>query len=228
MSKVSYQTIFGAIILILGILLLLSTTGISDTSQLLKYTPSLFISLGLYALWRSKFSSLSGPIILTVIFTTLQLLILDLISWDTIANWWPLLIIFMGFGILTDRRSRSSISRNDSGNIDLFAIFSGLNRASNSKNFRGGDITAIFGGVDLDLRDSNIENPPAKINIVSIFGGIDIKVPEKWQIEMEVMPIMGGTEDERPRSSVRRESNAEKPDLVATGFVAFGGFSIKD
>ncbi|MDD2339596.1 MAG: hypothetical protein PHG79_04880, partial [Methanosarcina sp.] len=170
MSKVSYQTIFGAIILILGILLLLSTTGISDTSQLLKYTPSLFISLGLYALWRSKFSSLSGPIILTVIFTTLQLLILDLISWDTIANWWPLLIIFMGFGILTDRRSRSSISRNDSGNIDLFAIFSGLNRASNSKNFRGGDITAVFGGVDLDLRDSNIEETPAKINIVSIFG----------------------------------------------------------
>lgn len=228
MTKVSYQTMFGTIVLILGILLLLRTTGIYDTVQLLEYIPSLFILLGLYALWKSKFSSLSGPVVLIVIFTTLQLLTLDLVSWEAITSWWPLLIIVMGIGILTDRKSRLSVFRKSTETVDLFAVFGGVSSASNSKNFLGGDITVIFGGVDLDLRDSSIEKTPAKINIVSLFGGVDLKVPEKWQIESEVMPILGGIEDERPRSSARRESNVERPDLIVTGFVAFGGLSIKD
>jgi predicted membrane protein len=228
MAKLSYQTIFGAIVLILGVLLLLRTTGIYDTGQLLKYIPSLFILLGIYALWRSKFSSLSGPIILIVIFTTLQLLVLDLISWESIASWWPLLIIFMGIGILADRRGRSSVLRKDAETVDLFTVFGGVGSTNNSRNFRGGDITAIFGGVDLDLRDSSIEISPARMNVVSLFGGIDIKIPERWQVEMDVLPILGGAEDERPRSSARRENDSEKPDLIVTGFVAFGGLSIKD
>lgn len=228
MAKVSYQTIFGAIVLIVGTLLLLRTTGKYDTGQLLKYAPSLFILLGVYAIWRSKFSSLSGPIILIVIFTSLQLLVLDLISWETVASWWPLLIILMGIGILADRRDRLSVFRKNTDIIDLFTILGGVSSASNSKNFRGGDVTVILGGADIDLRDSGIEEPPAKINVVSFFGGVDIKVPEGWQVEMEVLPILGGAEDERPRSSMRRESSAGKPDLIITGFVAFGGLSIKD
>jgi predicted membrane protein len=228
MTKLSYQTMFGTIVLILGVLLLLRTTEIYDTIQLLEYIPSLFILLGLYALWKSKFSSLSGPIILIAVFTTLQLLILDLISWEAITSWWPLLIIVMGIGILAERKGRLSVFRKSTETVDLFAVFGGVSSTSNSKDFRGGDITAIFGGVDLDLRDSSIEKPPAKINVVALFRGVDLKVPEKWQIETEAMPILGGIEDERPRSSIRRESDSEKADLIITGFIAFGGLSIKD
>jgi hypothetical protein len=54
-AKISYQTIFGAIILIFGILLLFRTTGIYDTGQLLRYIPSLFVLLGIYALWKTVF-----------------------------------------------------------------------------------------------------------------------------------------------------------------------------
>lgn len=228
MTKISYQTMFATILLILGVLLLLRTTGTYDTIKLLEYIPSLFILLGLYTLWKSKFSSLSGPIILIVVFTTLQLLTLDLISWEAITSWWPLLIIVIGIGILTEKKGRLSVFRKSTETVDLFAVFGGVSSASNSKDFRGGDITAIFGGVDLDLRDSSIEKPPAKINVIALFGGADLKVPEKWQIETEAMPILGGIEDERPRSSIRRESGSEKPDLIITGFIAFGGLSIKD
>lgn len=228
MSKVSYQAIFGAIILILGVLLLLRTTGIYDTGQLLRFIPSLFILLGLYSLWRGGFSNLAGPIILITIFTTIQLLVLDLISWETVSRWWPVLVILIGIGILADRKGRSFPSRKGNETVDLFAVLGGVNAASNSVNFRGGDITAIFGGVDLDLRDSRIKDPPAKIHIITMFGGVDIKVPEEWRIKMEVLPVLGGADDERPRSYARKETDEENPDLIVTGFVAFGGFSIKD
>ncbi|MDY9925629.1 LiaF transmembrane domain-containing protein [Methanosarcina sp.] len=228
MAKISYQTIFGAIILIFGILLLFRTTGIYDTGQLLRYIPSLFVLLGIYALWKSGFSNIAGPIILITIFTTLQLLILDLISWETISRWWPALVILMGIGILVNRKGRPFPSRRGTETVDLLAILSGVDADSSSEYFRGGDITAIFGGVDLDLRGSKIKEPPARINVISMFGGIDVRVPEEWQIEMDVLPILGSAEDERPRNSVRKENSTGKPDLIVTGFAAFGGFSIKD
>lgn len=45
---------------------------------------------------------------------------------------------------------------------------------------------------------------------------------------MDVLPILGGADDERPRSYARKEAGEGKPDLIITGFVALGGFSIKD
>jgi predicted membrane protein len=227
-AKPSYQALFGAILLILGILLLLRTTGIYDTEQLLKYIPSLFILLGLYALLKSGFSNISGPIILITIFSVIQLLILDIITWETISNWWPVLIIIMGIGILANRTQNRSISRNDTEKVDLFSFFSDDKRASNSGNFRGGDITSIFGEVSLDLRNSKVEEKPARINAISIFAEVNIRAPENWKIQMEVLPILGEAEDERPRSAARTGVDTEKPDLIVTGFAAFGEVSIQD
>lgn len=192
------------------------------------YIPSLFVLLGLYALWKSGFSNVAGPIIMITIFATLQLLILGIVSWESISRWWPLLIIIMGIGILVNRKNRPLVSQRNTEMVDLFSVFGGIESSSNSAHFMGGDITAIFGGVDLDLRDSIVKERPAKINVIAIFGGADIKIPEEWKIHMDVLPILGSAEDERPRSSARNEIETEKPDLIITGFAAFGGVSIKD
>jgi hypothetical protein len=60
------------------------------------------------------------------------------------------------------------------------------------------------------------------------FGGVDLKVPEEWQIETEARTILGGVEGKSPRSSIRRKSNEERPYLIITGFVVFGGLLRKD
>ncbi len=86
MAKVPLQTMFGAIVFILGVLLLLKTTGIYDTGELLMYIPSLFILLELYVFWRSGFSDVVRSIILIVVFAAIQLLILDFISWENIVT----------------------------------------------------------------------------------------------------------------------------------------------
>ncbi len=78
------------------------------------------------------------------------------------------------------------------------------------------------------MRDSNIETPPAEINVFVTFGGIDVKIPEEWSVKMDVLPLFGGASDERMRSKEREEQKTEKPDLIVTGFSAFGGVSLKD
>jgi len=227
MKRISYQIIFGAIILILGILLLLRTTGMYDTSRLLAYIPLLFVLLGVYALIRSGFRNIAGPIILIVIFGTIQLLVLGIISAGTIANWWPLIIILIGLGFLLNRVRRPSAAAGDAATIDMFALFGGADNVSASQSFQGGDITAIFGGADLDLRESKVQGP-ADIHVFAMFGGIDIRVPPDWQVRVDVLPIFGGAGDERPRKAVTEEIGKEGPDLIVAGFVAFGGIAIKD
>ena len=62
-------------------------------------------------------------------------------------------------------------------------------------DFRGGYITAVLGGVDLDLRKARMGSSAAVLDVVAVWGGIELKVPAEWSVEGKVRPIMGGFED---------------------------------
>lgn len=226
MAKLSNQAILGIIILIVGILLLLENTGIYDTGQFLLYIPSLFILLGVYAIFKSGFRNMGGPLILIVIFTLIQLSVLDLISPSALGNWWPLILVVIGIGIIVNHYRKPSAEFESRDEIDLMAILGGVDNTIRSAQFRGGDITAIMGGVELDLRESKIKDQPALINATVLLGGADIKVPSDWDVEIKAIPILGGVSDDRKRLSSSKEK--VKPDLIVRGFVALGGIGIKE
>ena len=52
-----------------------------------------------------------------------------------------------------------------------------------------------MGGVDLDLRKARMGPSPAVLDVVAFWGGIELKVPAGWNVEGQVMPILGGFED---------------------------------
>lgn len=110
---------------------------------------------------------------------------------------------------------------NDRVSID--AIFSGVNKRVLSKNFLGGKITAAFGGVDLDLSQTDISGE-ATLQVDVIFGGVKLIVPPHWDVRVEVTNIAAGVEDKR----MYRQSEVD-PDkvLVIRGTVFFGGLDIK-
>ena len=51
---------------------------------------------------------------------------------------------------------------------------------------------AMFGGVDLDLREAKFETPEVRITAVAICGGIDIKVSPEVVVQVEGAGIFGG------------------------------------
>ena len=226
MKKLSNQIIFGIILLIIGVLFLLRSTGIYNTGNLLSYVPSLFIILGIYSLIKSGFKSISGPVTMIIIFTVIQLLVLGVITWSTLSSWWPLVIILIGAGIIINhyQRDKSKVFTRD--NIDLMAILGEVQNTIKSSSFKGGDITAVLGGVELDLRDSQPGPDPAVINVTVLLGGADIKVPSDWDLKINVVPILGGVDDNRTRMS--NNTPKEKPDLIINGMVALGGLDIHD
>lgn len=113
----------------------------------------------------------------------------------------------------------------------MFAVWSSVRRATAASPFRGGDITAIMGGGQLDLRLATI--PPGEeaiLDIVAVMGGVEIIVPSNWEVSTPILPFMGGVEDKRfpplqtDPNAVRRELGGR---LVLRGLVMMGGVHIK-
>lgn len=59
----SSQAVLGVILVLLGLLLLGQPTDLYDLGVLFEYVPSLFVLLGLYALVRSGFQNVFGPLV---------------------------------------------------------------------------------------------------------------------------------------------------------------------
>ncbi len=214
-------------IVVIGVLLLLSTTDFVDIGRLWRYVPSLVVVLGVWALYRSGGRNVTGPVTLIIIAGTVQLLALDVITGDTIATWWPLVIILFGLSVVAgywrQQRRAPAVASDD---FDLIGIFGGTEQRVESATFTGGTATAIFGGVDVDLREAKISDPPAVVTATALFGGVELTVPEEWAVEVDAIPIFGGVEDDRARRpDIDRSGD---PDLVLNRFVTFGGISVGD
>ena len=222
-TGVPSQVVLGALIVLVGVVLLLDTTDVYETRPLFDYLPSLFVLLGLYALWRGGLRNFFGPLIVVVLAGAWQLVELDYVEWAQVREFWPVFLIVFGLSLLYSHYGR----RPDETSVDhlsTFAVFSGREQRSTSKDFRGADLTAVFGGAELDLRDAEVADPPANVSAIAMFGGVEVSVPRDWNVELEVLPILGAASDERPRG----EGHREQVDLVVSGFAAFGGVSVDD
>ena len=99
----------------------------------------------------------------------------------------------------------------------------GIVRNNDSQNFKGGELTAVMGGCEIDLRRASIAGGEAQIEIFAFWGGVEIKVPEDWSVTNKVVPIMGGIDDK----SVPPKGGATKR-LILTGYAIMGGAEIKN
>jgi predicted membrane protein len=215
----------GGLIVLVGLLLLLSTTDFVATENLWDYLPLVFVVLGVWALVRSRFRNLTGPVMVVAVAATFQARNLGYITDEQIGQWWPLFVVL--FGVLyvlgRSRRTRGvSVDASDAGTISTVSLFSGTRRRVTGDGFRGGDVLVAFGGAELDLRDAAVANPPATIECLVAFGGAEIQVPEDWTVEIDVLSLFGGSEDNRPPTDTGGDV-----DLVVTGLALFGGVSIE-
>ena len=221
--RISNQSLVGVLIVLVGVVLLADSTGLYDTRFLLTYVPSLFVLVGLYAIVSSDFQNVGGPLVLVTVATAWQLVALDVVTVGQLLRFWPVLVVLLGLSIVLGR-VRPSITDVDDDRFDLVAAFGGLDRRATSKTFTGGSVTAVFGGGELDLRDTAVPVRPARVNVVALFGGVDVIVPRDWNVRLDVVPVFGAAEDDRPR----REAEHDEVDLVVTGFCAFGGVTVND
>ncbi|RYZ94740.1 MAG: hypothetical protein EOP47_27235 [Sphingobacteriaceae bacterium] len=108
--------------------------------------------------------------------------------------------------------------------LDSVNVFGGSHQKVFTKNFKGGDILAIFGGCDVDLTQADFQNE-ITIEVTAIFGGCKIIIPPTWEVKSEVTAIFGGVDDKR---NLMPSVDGGTKRVVLRGLALFGGVEIKN
>lgn len=197
------RLIVGLAILALGTLWTLDNLNILESEDFTQWWPAVLVAIGAVQFFNRRTNRI-GPVLLMVAGVFLLAVTVGGYDFD-LGDLIPLAIALFGAKLVWDavgRRSARAGIANDDSTVSSFAMMAGVHWQSTSRAFRGGEVNAIMGGVELDLRKVEIkpgEDPV--IDALAIMGGVEIFVPMGWKIVASVLPIMGGFEDKTSGSS---------------------------
>ena len=219
------RLVIGLALIAGGILFTLDNFGLVDVGDLWRFWPLVLVALGLAKFANRSF--LTGTILIAV-GTLLFLRLFGLLHFH-LRYLLPLIFVFIGLRIVFAHRPGArtwDASTNPGGTLNEWAVFGGGERRFVSSNFQGGQANAIFGGFNLDLRESKMTGDRATIDVFCFCGGGELRVPEDWNVILKVVPIFGGTDD-KSRHLAAAPGTGQK-ELLVTGFILFGGLGIKN
>lgn len=219
------RMLVGLVILAVGTLYLLDAADVLDAGKVVDdWWPAVIVAAGLLTLAERPPAVLRGAVLTAagavgLLFTTG---VLDEDAWRYV---WPLAVIAAGLAVLLRWSGRTiPAGASPEAVIRSTSVFGGAEVASTDPAFRGAWLTAIFGGVTLDLREARPAPEGASVNATAMFGGIDVLVPHGWRVSVRSVPIFGGVEDETDRDAVLGD---DAPMLHIDAVCVFGGVGIK-
>ncbi len=241
MKKNNNKTL-GILVLIIGVLLLLKQAGIYFPYWIFSW-PMILIAIGFVIGIKSGFRN-TGSLVLLIIGSFFLLRNNDILPDHFGSYLLPVGLILLGVILLFRRSTPKGLDWE--GNFDRFerklrtgkagkvptedssdflnveAIFCGIKRRMITKQFKGGEVTTIFGGTDVDLSHADFEGSVV-LDVSVVFGGIKLIVPAHWDVNFEGSNIAAGVEDKRFMQRGPVDSDKK---LVITGTVIFGGIEI--
>lgn len=220
------RTLLGLVVLALGVLFLLDSAGVLDAGRTIdRWWPVALIALGVLELAQRAGARLNAWLLIAaggalLLFTT------DTVEGDVWSYVWPVAIIVVGLSLLTRWRGAATAPADAAGDDTITAtgVFGGPTVATGSQRFHSASLTAIFGGVTLDLRGARPAADGAVVTATAAFGGIDILVPRGWNITTSGTPLFGGVDDKTDRTV---DPPADAPTLHVDALALFGGVAIK-
>ena len=137
----------------------------------------------------------------------------------------PVILVGIGLSILLKDKVGAKVKEkiktlNEEGLEEYYATFSGQEINPKGEEFKGASLNAIFGGIDLNLTEAQIQKDTL-INVTSVFGGVDIKVPSNVNVKVKSTSIFGGVDNK-----VKKYTES-LPTIYVKAFCLFGGADIK-
>jgi predicted membrane protein len=224
--KFNGRAMGGLIIILVGSALLLRQLDIPMPHWLFSWQMILIV-IGLFSGVRHSFKGWSWtvPIFIGLIFLADHLI--D--DFHFHRFFWPVMIIGFGLYMILKPKKKGGMywvaEDSDETMLDATAIFGGVKKNIITKDFKGGEVTSLFGGSEIILSQADI-NGRVGLDITTLFGGSKIIVPANWQINSDgLVAIFGGMEDKRAiQANPLPDPNKI---LVIKGLVMFGAIEIK-
>jgi predicted membrane protein len=226
--RVTPRLVIGLAIMTAGLLLALDSLGLVDSGAVFRFWPLVLIAVGV-AKWSSEPHQASAAVVWIVAGVGFLLVSLGRMSFGGV---WALVLFFVGANIAW-RALRPATPRRTAGeeSFDMVAVLGGAKTGSTApdlasggvRHFKGGRAMAVMGGCEIDLRHATLaEGQEALVDVFVMWGGIEIRVPEEWQVVNHGSAFLGGFENKtRPLPGPPRR-------LIVTGTAIMGGVEVKN
>lgn len=234
------RVFFAFFLIAIGVLLFLDNIGLLPVRNIWDYWPLIIVAGGISRLTscRDAAGRVLGVLLICVGALTL-LVTLQIVHIHTHDESWPLALLLIAFGIVLlvkvlqptaiTRQSfglPAPVAHDTSNVVNDVAVLAGIKRKLETNNFRGGTILTVFGGVEIDLRRSQITAPErtATLDIKAVFAGAKLRVPETWKVNIIGASVFGAYEDK----TIPPNTGPNSPTLVITGQSIFASVEIEN
>jgi predicted membrane protein len=217
-------------LIIIGIVLVLRNFHIFPYIPWLFTWPMILVLIGVFILLTRQ------SVLAALIFVGIGLwfLLPDIFNLyiDRFWNLWPIILIAIGISLILRTRSPRYVTQGPSSGgespmdyLDEVSIFGGGEKIITSGNFKGGKITNIFGGSEINFLQAKLAPGTIYIDVFTLFGGSTLIVPADWNVKVDMVSIFGGFGDKR---DIKKEDLGKKePEVYIKGLMLFGGGELK-
>lgn len=233
-----HTIVIATIFIVVGLMFLGKNLGLVDPYlfNIVVSWQMLLIVIGISSLFNRH---LIGGITLIALGTYFLLPEITGMEGEWVKTYWPVALIVIGIGLLFKRKRHRSFQyqsnskrpecgkeefRSEDGFVISENTFGSIQQIVLDPVFKGAQIKNTFGGTILDLRRTSLGEPQTFVDIECTFGGIEIFVPNHWNIQNQVRPFLGGCDDKRYNTSVLID---QEHVLIVKGTVTFGGVEFK-
>ncbi len=219
--------LWGIVLIIIGVIIGLNTMGIINIDIFFDGWWTLFIIVpcfvGLFTN-NDKTGNIIGLLVGVILLLGMQNIIDFNLIWKLLL---PSIIVIIGLSLIFKNTFNSKInseikklnSKNTKDN-EYCATFSGQRIDFSNEEFKGATLNSVFGSITCDLREAKIKEDVV-INTNSVFGGIDIIVPDDVNIKIKSNSIFGGVNNKK------KNSEDKKHTIYVNASCLFGGVDIK-
>ena len=222
------NVLWGIVLIGIGLIIGGNALGIANINIFFDGWWTMFIIIPCF-IGLFKDNEKTGNLIGLLIGVALLLACQDILDFNLIWKLaFPAILVAIGISIIFKdviggkvNSEIKKLNEKRSGENSYCATFAGQDVNFDDQKFTGADLTAVFGGIECDLRNAIIDSDVV-INASSTFGGIDIYVPSNVKIKIKSTPIFGGVSN-KAKTKVDENSHT----IYINGTAVFGGVEVK-
>lgn len=222
---------FGVLIILAGVFLMLKKLGVVYFAWH-TFWPILLIAIGLFIGVKKRFHGHAWWIIALV---GTAHMVPEFMIGDTSSSSLMLPVALIIGGLVMVFRSKKhdrwkdamQVVTSNENMINLDVTFGGRKEIVTSKEFKGGNVSATFGGCEINMVQADATEQPMVLNLKVSFGGVELIVPSHWELQNEIEPTFGSVEDHRAIRTTSSTISEVKKVLILKGTCSFGSIEIK-
>lgn len=146
---------------------------------------------------------------------------------DVVGRFWPVLLVLWGVSILLRQRSSKTENQGERtgqfvGNMHTASsqeylsetnVFGEVEVRVSSRNFRGGNVSTVFGNIVVDCLDAALAEGENTLGVSGVFGNIEVIVPKVMPFALNANTLFGTIflNDDK-RSGIAPTLNHESPE----------------